>query len=196
MVPLLDERRASLRQYHETEATVLHGGGGCALEAATTFRGKCPVDARWLSRPIEIALTSKPETKYGHMSRIAAYSAELVHRVQVIGFVGWSGLSTIPRRHFQVTKKGRALNPLSVEMGAGPAQVEAAGSGFLRRAERCCCSRAGVMNPLCPAAAPAREFSMFAVTSAGAPTSVGANRRKAASYRLAREAWSRPPIYG
>jgi murein DD-endopeptidase MepM/ murein hydrolase activator NlpD len=64
------------------------------------------------------------KTTYGHMSRIAAYPGELVHRGQIIGYVGSSGLSTGPHLHFEVTRNGRAVNPLSVKMSAGPGQLE------------------------------------------------------------------------
>jgi murein DD-endopeptidase MepM/ murein hydrolase activator NlpD len=74
-----------------------------------------------------IAHAAGIETKYGHMSRIAAYAGEVVHRGEVIGYVGSSGLSTGPHLHFEVTKNGRPVDPQSVKAIAGaPGQLEGA----------------------------------------------------------------------
>jgi murein DD-endopeptidase MepM/ murein hydrolase activator NlpD len=75
-------------------------------------------------RAVSITHENGIKTTYGHMSRIAAYPGELVHRGQVIGYVGSSGLSTGPHLHFEVTRNGRAINPLSVKMSAGPGHME------------------------------------------------------------------------
>jgi murein DD-endopeptidase MepM/ murein hydrolase activator NlpD len=64
------------------------------------------------------------ETLYGHMSRIAAQPGEMVRQGQVIGYVGSSGLSTGPHLHYEVLKNGRPVNPLSVKLAGGPAQLE------------------------------------------------------------------------
>jgi murein DD-endopeptidase MepM/ murein hydrolase activator NlpD len=88
------------------------------------------VSAGWAGgygRAVEIAHSSGIETKYGHMSSIAAYAGELVHRGQVIGYVGSSGLSTGPHLHFEVLKDGRPVNPMSVKsIQGGPGQLEGA----------------------------------------------------------------------
>ncbi len=67
------------------------------------------------------------ETLYGHMSSIAAAAGSIVHRGQVIGYVGASGLATGPHLHYEVLKGGRAVNPFSVKtVAGGPAQLEGA----------------------------------------------------------------------
>lgn len=77
-------------------------------------------------RAVSIAHGEGVQTTYGHMSRIAAYPGELVHRGQTIGYVGSTGLSTGPHLHFEVTKNGRPVNPLSVKIGGGPGHLEGA----------------------------------------------------------------------
>lgn len=64
------------------------------------------------------------ETLYGHMSRIAARPGEMVRQGQIIGYVGSTGLSTGPHLHYEVLKNGRPVNPMSVKLAGGPAQLE------------------------------------------------------------------------
>jgi murein DD-endopeptidase MepM/ murein hydrolase activator NlpD len=73
---------------------------------------------------VSIAHAGGIQTSYGHMSRIAARSGETVRQGQVIGYVGSTGLSTGPHLHFEVLKNGRPVNPLSVKLGAAPAQLQ------------------------------------------------------------------------
>ena len=56
------------------------------------------------------------ESGYGHMSRIAVRPGTRVARGQVIGYVGSTGLSTGPHLHWEVMRKGQAVNPRSVSM--------------------------------------------------------------------------------
>ena len=58
-------------------------------------------------------------TSYSHMSRIAAASGQFVHRGDVIGFVGSSGLSTGPHLHYEVFKNGTPVNPMVVRTVGG-----------------------------------------------------------------------------
>jgi murein DD-endopeptidase MepM/ murein hydrolase activator NlpD len=121
------ERFHPILGYERFHAGVdLGAAAGTPIVAAADGR---VVSAGWhggYGRAVSIAHSGGLETKYGHMSRIAAYPGELVHRGDVIGYVGSSGLSTGPHLHFEVTKNGRAVNPMSVKMGGGPAQMEGA----------------------------------------------------------------------
>ena len=48
------------------------------------------------------------------MSRIAVRSGQRVHRGQVIGYVGSTGLSTGPHLHYEMYRNGKTVNPNSV----------------------------------------------------------------------------------
>lgn len=54
-------------------------------------------------------------TRYCHMSRMAVRSGQDVRRGQVIGYVGSTGLSTGPHLHYEMYRRGRAINPASVD---------------------------------------------------------------------------------
>ena len=86
------------------------------------------VSAGWrggYGQAVAIAHAQGLQTLYGHMSRIAAHAGEMVHRGEIIGYVGSTGLSTGPHVHFEVTKNGRPVNPLSIKaIGGGPGQLE------------------------------------------------------------------------
>jgi murein DD-endopeptidase MepM/ murein hydrolase activator NlpD len=73
---------------------------------------------------VEIAHAGGFETSYGHMSRIAARAGEIVRKGEVIGYVGSTGLSTGPHLHFEVTRNGRPLNPMSARLSGGPGHLE------------------------------------------------------------------------
>jgi murein DD-endopeptidase MepM/ murein hydrolase activator NlpD len=84
------------------------------------------VSAGWhggYGNQVAIAHAQGMETTYGHMSRIAAHVGELVRRGEIIGYVGSTGLSTGPHLHFEVTRNGRAVNPLSAKLANGPATL-------------------------------------------------------------------------
>ncbi|WP_085998820.1 M23 family metallopeptidase [Novosphingobium sp. Rr 2-17] len=69
------------------------------------------------------------ETRYGHMSRLNVAEGQMVHKGDVIGFVGSTGNSTGPHLHYEVRVAGEAVNPIpylqtsiasaSVEEGKG-----------------------------------------------------------------------------
>ena len=52
------------------------------------------------------------QTRYGHMSRIAARSGQRVSRGELIGYMGSTGRSTGSHLHYEVRIDGRAVNPI------------------------------------------------------------------------------------
>lgn len=107
-----------------------HKGVDLAASAGTPI--VAAADGRVLSagwsggygRAVVIAHPGGIETRYGHMSRLASYAGEMVHRGEVIGYVGSSGLSTGPHLHFEVTRNGQPVNPLTARLIAGPGHLE------------------------------------------------------------------------
>ena len=109
-----------------------HDGVDLAASAGTPIVAAADgrvVGAGWrggYGQQVQIAHADGISTLYGHMSRIAAYAGEIVHKGEVIGYVGSTGLSTGPHLHFEVTKNGRPVNPMSVKLGDGPGHLEGA----------------------------------------------------------------------
>jgi len=58
------------------------------------------------------------ETRYGHMSRIAVASGQMVHKGEIIGYVGATGRTTGPHLHYEVRVGGVAVNPMPYLQGA------------------------------------------------------------------------------
>ena len=65
-------------------------------------------------RQVRIAHGGGLATSYSHMAQIVAEPGSFVHRGQLIGYVGSSGLSTGPHLHYEVYRGGIAVDPLSV----------------------------------------------------------------------------------
>ena len=57
------------------------------------------------------------ETRYGHMSRLNVAYGQLVHKGDIIGFVGATGRATGPHLHYEVRVNGVAVNPLPYMQG-------------------------------------------------------------------------------
>jgi len=77
-------------------------------------------------RQVRIAHGGGTVTSYSHMSSIVAEPGSYVHAGQLIGYVGSSGLSTGPHLHYEVTRNGERVNPLSVRF----ASVQVADTGL------------------------------------------------------------------
>ena len=72
-------------------------------------------------RQVRIAHGGGLVSSYSHMSEMAVASGSFVHRGQVIGYVGSSGLSTGPHLHYEVRRGNVPVNPLSVRFVSGAA---------------------------------------------------------------------------
>lgn len=107
-----------------------HKGVDLAVSAGTPIVAAADgrvVSAGWhggYGRQVAIAHAGGIETTYGHMSQIAAYAGEMVRRGQVIGYVGSSGLSTGPHLHFEVTRNGQPVNPMTAKLVSGPGHLQ------------------------------------------------------------------------
>jgi len=71
-------------------------------------------------RQVRIAHAGGLMSSYSHMSSYAVAPGTLVHKGQVIGYVGTSGLSTGPHLHFEVKQSGQPVNPLGVRLISAP----------------------------------------------------------------------------
>ena len=74
------------------------------------------------------------ETRYGHMSRLNVAAGQVVHKGDIIGYVGTTGRSTGPHLHYEVRVAGEAVNPMPyLQSGeiqrAAPSANLAMGSG-------------------------------------------------------------------
>jgi len=70
---------------------------------------------------IKIRHNSEFGTAYAHMSRYAKgmRSGKRVKQGEIIGYVGSTGRSTGPHLHFEVIRRGKRINPLSVKLPSG-----------------------------------------------------------------------------
>jgi len=71
-------------------------------------------------RQVRIAHAGGLMSSYSHMSSYAVALGTFVHKGQVIGYVGTSGLSTGPHLHFEVRRGGSPINPLSARIVSMP----------------------------------------------------------------------------
>lgn len=81
------------------------------------------VRAAWAGgygRQVRIAHGGGLVSSYSHMSDMAVAPGSFVHRGQVIGYVGSSGLSTGPHLHYEVRRGNVPVNPLSVRFVTAP----------------------------------------------------------------------------
>lgn len=70
---------------------------------------------------IRIRHSADYKTAYAHLRKFAkgVYPGKRVKQGQVIGYVGSTGRSTGPHLHYEVLRRGKQVNPLSVKLPAG-----------------------------------------------------------------------------
>ncbi|HEU4704898.1 MAG TPA: M23 family metallopeptidase [Sphingomicrobium sp.] len=108
-------------------------GWGSPIVAAADGQVASAGWAGGYGRQVRIAHAGGIGTSYSHMSRIVAEPGSYVRRGQLIGYVGSSGLSTGPHLHYEVTRGGQAVNPLSVRFTGAPAVDHAQVAAFKAR---------------------------------------------------------------
>ena len=127
----------------------MHKGVDLAASYGAPIAAAAPgkvIAAGWAGgygREVIIAHAGGIQTRYGHMSRLAAAVGQTVSQGQVIGYVGSSGLSTGPHVHYEVLKNGRPVNPMSVKLNGGPGQLEGEKLHQFRDALRSLLTQAG-----------------------------------------------------
>jgi murein DD-endopeptidase MepM/ murein hydrolase activator NlpD len=62
-------------------------------------------------REIVLEHTGGISTLYGHLSGFAVVAGQLVHRGDLLGYVGTSGRSTGPHLHYEVRINNTPVNP-------------------------------------------------------------------------------------
>ena len=72
---------------------------------------------------VQIEHGGQLETRYGHMSRLNVAAGQIVHRGDVIGYIGTTGRTTGPHLHYEVRVDGVAVNPMPYMQGAGSAEL-------------------------------------------------------------------------
>jgi murein DD-endopeptidase MepM/ murein hydrolase activator NlpD len=66
---------------------------------------------------VQIAHGGSLETRYGHMSRLNVAQGEVIHKGDIVGFVGATGRATGPHLHYEVRVNGAAVNPIPYMQG-------------------------------------------------------------------------------
>jgi murein DD-endopeptidase MepM/ murein hydrolase activator NlpD len=82
-------------------------------------------------RYVKIRHNSGYSTAYGHLSRYkkGIRSGKRVKQGEIIGYVGSTGRSTGPHLHFEIIRRGKMINPLSVKL---PSETKLVGNELKR----------------------------------------------------------------
>lgn len=69
------------------------------------------------------------QTRFGHLSRVNVAEGQIVHKGDLIGFVGSTGRSTGPHLHYEVRVDGEAVNPVPYMQAGIAAASDGAAKG-------------------------------------------------------------------
>ncbi len=92
-----------------------------ATADATVLRAE---RVRGYGKFIELDHGNAISTRYGHMSALNVYSGQHVHKGDIIGYMGSTGVSTGSHLHYEVRIAGEAVNPVAF-LTANKPKVEA-----------------------------------------------------------------------
>ncbi|EHJ61202.1 M23 family metallopeptidase [Novosphingobium pentaromativorans] len=122
--PILGGRRAHKGvDLAAPTGTPIHATADGVVSRASTFGG--------YGLFVSIEHGGELQTRYGHMSRLNVADGQVVHKGDVIGYVGTTGNSTGPHLHYEVRVDGVAVNPIPYmqgdRMAAAAAESDAKG---------------------------------------------------------------------
>ena len=84
---------------------------GTSVRAAMGGRVVYVGNERGYGNTVVIRRGDELETRYAHLGRTNVKAGDVVREEDVIGSVGTTGRSTGPHLHFEVTRRGEAVNP-------------------------------------------------------------------------------------
>jgi murein DD-endopeptidase MepM/ murein hydrolase activator NlpD len=109
-------RRHPILRYKRMHSGLDFGGGyGAPIYAVTDGRVIFSGRKGGLGKFVKIQHRGGLASGYAHMSRIAVSNGRTVRKGQIIGYIGSTGLSTGPHLHYELYRRGRAINPRSVK---------------------------------------------------------------------------------
>jgi murein DD-endopeptidase MepM/ murein hydrolase activator NlpD len=99
----------------------LRAGWGAPIVAAADGRVAAAGYSGGYGNQVRLVHAGGIATSYAHMSRIAAAPGQMVRQGQVIGYVGSTGLSSGPHLHYEVSRNGRPVNPVGIQVASSTA---------------------------------------------------------------------------
>ena len=118
-----------LRRRAQHKGVDLAGPTGTPIYA--TADGRVSMAQRYSSYGlyVQIEHDSDVQTRYAHMSQIAATEGSYVRKGDLIGYIGSTGRSTGPHLHYEIRIAGQAVNPIPYMTQPEPAYQMARAEG-------------------------------------------------------------------